>query len=421
MKKVKSLFTPKKLVIWIAIILLFFTLPTINKPAMSETQAIVTMLCLDKDEDKIKAVVTVLSPGQDKQAKYEVFSATGDTLASTVDSIALSIGKEMGFAQCEIMAIGEKLSEDNIMKTLDYMTRTKKVGTNAILTYFEGDIEEFAKSITTLAMEKSLKLEKIINFDKEYILAQDSNIESFYKGFFSDVSIGIMPKIELTGEQKSNAIEVSSSSGGSSSGGSTSSSGSASSGGSQEGSSGEKKYIVTNGSTVVFKHGKKYYELSPSEVQKVNLFTNSSDKGTLIVEGITDHVYDNAKVVVDILEKDSKIKVSFDGDTPVYSVDVNLIVFIEEVIQDEPTDKFLIRHQDFFTDALVEKLKEKVLSNLNEAVELCKSENMDIINLYKAFNRKQYKNFRAYLERVGIDNYLQGVRFDFNVEINNEY
>lgn len=156
-------------------------------------------------------------------------------------------------------------------------------------------------------------------------------------------------------------------------------------------------------------------------MQKVNLFTNSSDKGTLIVEGITDHVYDNAKVVVDILEKDSKIKVSFDGDTPVYSVDVNLIVFIEEVIQDEPTDKFLIRHQDFFTDALVEKLKEKVLSNLNEAVELCKSENMDIINLYKAFNRKQYKNFRAYLERVGIDNYLQGVRFDFNVEINNEY
>ena len=421
MNKIKSLFTPKKLVIWIAIIILFFTLPAINQPAMSETQAIVTMMCIDKEEDKIKAVVTVLSPGQDKQANYEVFSATGDTLASTVDSIALSIGKEMGFAQCQIMAIGEKLSEDNIMKTLDYMTRTKKVGTNAILTYFEGDIEEFAKAITTLALEKSLDLEKIINFDKEYILAEDSNIEAFYKGFFSDVSIGIMPKVELTSEQKSNAIEVSSSSGGSSGDSSSSSSGSSSSGDLQAGSSGGKKYIVTNGSTVVFKNGKKYFELSPNDVQKVNLFTNSSDKGTLIVEGVTDHVYDNAKVVVDILEKDSKIKVSFDDNTPVYTVDVSLIVFIDEVIQENPTDKFLIRQQDFFTDALVGKLEEKVLSNLNEAVELCKSKNMDIINVYKTFNRKQHKNFSAYLERVGIENYLQGVRFDFNVEINNEY
>lgn len=418
MKKVKSLFTPKKLVIWICIILLIFTLPTINKPAMSETQAIVTMLCIDKEEEKIKAVVTVLSPGQDKQAKYEVFSATGDTLASTVDSIALAIGKEMGFAQCEIMAIGEKLSEDNIMKTLDYMTRTKKVGKNAILTYFEGDIEEFAKSITMLAMEKSLKLEKIINFDKEYILAEDSNIESFYKGFFSDISIGIMPKVELTSEQKGNAIEVSSSGSSSSSSGSTG--GSASS---NEGSSGssDKKYIVTNGSTIVFKQGKKYYELSPSDVQKVNLFTNSSDKGTIIVEGVTDHIYDDAKVVVDILEKNSKIKVSFDGDTPVYSADVELIVFIDEVVQESPTDKFLVRNQDFFTEALIEKLKEKVLSSMNEAVNLIKEQNMDVLDIYKNFSRKQYKKFTEYLERVGMENYLQGVRFDFNVEINNEY
>ena len=298
------------------------------------------------------------------------------------------------------------------------MTRTKKVGKNAILTYFEGDIEEFAKSITTLAMEKSLKLEKIINFDKEYILAEDSNIESFYKGFFSDISIGIMPKVELTSEQKGNAIEVSSS--GSSSSSSGSSGGSASS---NEGSSGssDKKYIVTNGSTIVFKQGKKYYELSPSDVQKVNLFTNSSDKGTIIVEGVTDHIYDNAKVVVDILEKNSKIKVSFDGDTPVYSANVELIVFIDEVVQENPTDKFLVRNQDFFTEALIEKLKEKVLSSMNEAVNLIKEQNMDVLDIYKNFSRKQYKKFTEYLERVGMENYLQGVRFDFNVEINNEY
>ena len=156
-------------------------------------------------------------------------------------------------------------------------------------------------------------------------------------------------------------------------------------------------------------------------MQKVNLFTNSSDKGTIIVEGVTDHIYDDAKVVVDILEKNSKIKVSFDGDTPVYSADVELIVFIDEVVQENPTDKFLVRNQDFFTEALIEKLKEKVLSSMNEAVNLIKEQNMDVLDIYKNFSRKQYKKFTEYLERVGMENYLQGVRFDFNVEINNEY
>ncbi len=423
MNKVTSLFTPKKLVIWICIILLIFTLPTINQEAQSETQAIVTMLCIDKDEENVKAVVSVLSPGQDKQANYQVFSGTGDTLASAVDGIALAIGKDMGFAQCEIMAIGENITEDNIMKILDYMTRTKKVGKNAILTYFEGDILDFAKSITALSMEKSLKLDKIINFDKQYILADDSNIESFYKGFFSELSLGIMPKISLTNTETGNAIEVSS--GGGSNGASSSgqSSSSSKSGGESSSSSTGRngKYLVTDGSIVVFKNGKKYCELSPEEVRNVNIFTNSSKKGRIVVDHITDEVYNDAKVVVNIVEKDIKIKVGFDGDTPVFTANTEYTIFIDEVIQDEPTKKFLVRNQDFFTENLIEKLKEKVLENMDSAVNLCKEQKIDLLNCYENFYRKKYKQWTNYLDKVGLENYLDNVRYEFNVKIHNEY
>ena len=74
MKKLKTLFSPRKLVLWLSIIVLIFTLPTVNEPAMSQTDAIVTMLCVDKVEDKIKVAVTVLTPSQDKKANYQVFS-----------------------------------------------------------------------------------------------------------------------------------------------------------------------------------------------------------------------------------------------------------------------------------------------------------------------------------------------------------
>ena len=66
------------------------------------------------------------------------------------------------------------------MPTLDYMTRTKKVGRNTVLINFEGDIKDFASAVSNLNVEKSLRIEEIINFDKRYVLTKDSNVESFY-------------------------------------------------------------------------------------------------------------------------------------------------------------------------------------------------------------------------------------------------
>ena len=79
-KKLKSIFSPKKLVLWLSILILIFTVPAFNKSAMSQTQAIVTMLCVDKIDDKIKVAATVLTPSQDKKANFQVYSGEGETL-----------------------------------------------------------------------------------------------------------------------------------------------------------------------------------------------------------------------------------------------------------------------------------------------------------------------------------------------------
>ena len=411
-KKLKSIFSPKKLVLWLSILILIFTVPAFNKSAMSQTQAIVTMLCVDKVDDKIKVAATVLTPSQDKKANFQVYSGEGDTLGYAVDSISLAIGKEMGFAQCKIMALGENICKEGVMQALDYMTRTKKVGRNAVLVSFTGDIIDFTQAVANLNLEKSLRLDRIVSFDKRYILTQDSNIETFYIGYYSPISLGIMSKVKLGTNEEFNAIEVAGSDAGNAGG---SNSDMTSTGGGQE----DKKFIMNDGTVSLFKQGKHYIDMSLDEVKKANIFVNDAQKGTVVVDNVTDHIYSDAKVVVNILKKDISIEPSFNNDTPVYKTDVSLTVFIDEVIEENPSKRLLKRNQDFLTNALIEKIKEKMETDMREIVAYCQDYKIDLLGVYKHFYALENKKFEKYLDEKGED-YLSGIDYQINIKVKSE-
>ncbi len=412
MKKLKTIFSPRKIALWLFILLLVLTLPNANKPAMSQTSAIVTMMCVDEtDSGQIGVAVSVLSPSDGKTAKYDVYSGEGDTLGEAVSNIALAVGKDIGFAQCEILGIGDNLSESGVMKVLDFMTRTKKVGRNTTLINASGDSVDFVNAVTTLAMNKSLKIEKIINYDERYFAAADSNVETFYIGYYSDISLGIMPIIKLSTTEEKNAIEVSASS----------SQGTSQSNNASGESSEGKKYLVNDGSMCVFKKGKKYLEIDSDMVDKLNFFLNESEEGSIVVEGVSDHLYDNAKVTISIVKKSIKVKPIFDGDTPVYKSEIDLTVFVEEVGDNTPEVNMLKRNRDFITPELIKKIKEKVSEDMKEVETFSKVNKVDTIDAYMQFNTLKHKQFKKYLERVGIDNYLDGMRFETTINIRSEY
>lgn len=419
MKKLKSLFSAKKIAVYLICFLLILTLPNIDKPAMSQTEAIVTMMCVDKDGDKIKLSSTVLTPGQDKQANMQVFNGEGATVGEAVDSIALALGKEMSFAQCEIMALGDNLCDSGVMPILDYLTRTKKVGRNAILINCSGDISDFSQAVIDLSREKNLKLSDIINYDKRYILAEESNIELFYIGYFSDIGLGIMPQIKVTSDKEGNAIEIGS---GSSSG----SGGSGSSGGSDSGSSSSvgassKKYIINDGTTNVFKRGKRDLLLEPEMIKKLNLFLDINQKGNVLIKDITDELYDHATVVVDLLDKRIDIRVKFDGDTPKYNIKMDLTVSVEEVIDYHPDRDMLIRNQEYLTDTLVKRIEEHIISDMKSMVTYCQDNEVDLIDVYKHFYRRENKKWKTLLEQTGKEKYLDSVEFDYEVKVFSPY
>ena len=415
MKKLKTIFSPPKLVLWIAIIVLAFTAPQINGDAMSQSEIIVTMLFVDKTENEYGIAISMLSPGKEKDKNQQIYVGKGQTLSAAVDSISLAVGREMGFAQCEIMGLGNGICEEGVMQALDYMTRTKKVGRNAVLINFEGDITDFAKAVTDINTNKSLSLSDIINYDKRYLLSQDSNIESFYIGYFSQLALGIMPKISLIDEPTENAIEV----GGGSAGSSGSSTSTDSGGGS--GGGGQSKYLLNNGTTVVFKEGKKSLELTPDIMEKVNIFVNNDQKNSIVLTQVNDHVFKDATVVVDVVKKEIASEATFKDGVPIYKSDVVLTVSVEEVAEEKLTKSTLRRNQELLTDALVEKIKEKTKNNMLELVDFCKTNKTDLIGIYKRYYRFKYKQWQNYLEEVGEDNYLDNIKFEINIKVFSEF
>ena len=410
MRKLATLFSAKKIVLYLVCLLFILTVPNIDRPAMSQTEAIVTMMCVDKEDDKVKLASTILTPGQDKQANLQVFTGEGGSLGAAVDSIALALGKEMSFAQCEIMAIGDNLCDEGIMPTLDYLTRTKKVGRNAILINCSGDIKDFSQAMIDLNREKNLKLTDIVNYDKRYILAEESNIELFYIGYFSDIGLGIMPQIKVGDTEESNSIEVSGGLGNAS-----------------QSSSGEKsteqgkKYIVNDGTTSVFRNGKRDIQLDPELIKKLNLFLEVNQKGSVLIEDISDDLYNNATVVVDLIDKRIKIKTKFDGETPKYMVDMDLTVSVEEVIDMHPDKDMLIRNQEFLTPTLIQRIEDKIIEDMKEVVQYCRDNQVDLIEVYKNFYRKENQKWEILLKKTGKEKYLDSVEFDYKVKVFSPY
>ena len=410
MKKLKTIFSPRKYIVWIFLIILLITVPEITKPAMSRTEAIITMMSIDKVEEGIKISTAVITPSTEKTINYQVYSGVGATVGEAVENVSLSLGKSMGFAQCEIMAFGENLSKEGIMSSLDFMTRTRKVGRNAILVNFSGDVEEFQRAVVNLTIEKSISLEDVINFDKRYIPSADSNIHSFYKGYFSPISLGIMPKVQLLKQKDENTIELEKDS----TGGGTSNEPGSGTGGQT------KEYLLNNGTVCVFVHGKKFLELSPEQMKKLNLLSNVEQEGTLKVENVNDNLYNNTNIVLNIHDKKLSFSPKFENNKPVLNIKIELSVLVEEVDEENPNKSFLKRNKDFLTHALIEKTKNTVKSDVNEIIDFCKTNQVDLIGVYENFYRKQYKDFKKYYEE-NQEKYLNGIEYNISVKVSSSY
>ena len=420
MQKFKMMFSPRKMLIWVSILILIISFQYTNQPAQSQTQAIVTALAIDKTEENlIEVSAVILTPVQGSSTKRKAYSAEGMDITSAINNISLQLGKQIGFGQCDIMALGDNLCEENAMKALDYLNRTKRVGRNAVLINFSGKTEDFANCVVQLNDNMSLKVSEIINFNREYIVATETNIESFFKGYYGDLSLSIMPKIKVSETEEVNAVKIKVEDSGTSQSSSGDGGGtSPSSGGGQ----GKELYFANDGTTSVFRQGKKFAEISPDDVKYINLMQPENVLGTFVLEGVNSNLFNNARVVLDLTNKEMKYKLSFDNGKPKISYEIDLYIVLDEIIESEKTENLLHTENWFVDDSVVNGLKSKVQENLDKVVNKLKSQNIDMIEVYDKFYKFKNKKFTKFLNSLeNKQDFLKDVIFDYKITIHSSY
>jgi len=217
-----------------------------------------------------------------------------------------------------------------------------------------------------------------------------------------------MPQIKLTSEETPTAIQIPSKS-------------AHSSGNKSTNEQQDKKYLINDGTTCVFKEGKLNLVVSPENMKRVNIFLNDAQKGEITIYNVTDHLYNDATVVCNLIKKEINLKPSFKGDKPNYLAKLDLVIVVEEVDEKQPTNKFLRRNKDFVTPTVVEKLKQTVKTEMESIIEYCKENKVDLIGVYRNFYHREHKKFKEYVESVGLDNYLNNVDYQIDISVTTEY
>ncbi len=417
MQKFKKLFSPRKMVIWVSILVLVISFQYTNQPAQSQTQAIATALAVEQTEDNmIEVSAVILTPIPASTSKRKAYTAKGYDITNAINNISLQVGKQIGFGQCDIMAVGDKLCETNALKALDYLTRTKRVGRNAVLLNFSGKTEDFANCVVQINDSLSLKVSEIINFNREYITATETNIESFFKGYYGDLGVSTMPKIKISDMESDNAIPIKVEEASSSQSDTSGSGGSSSGGGSKE------LYFTNDGTTSIFRDGKKFTELKPEDVKYVNLLQPENVLGTFILENVNSNLFNDARVVIDLTNKEMEYKLSFENGKPKIKYDIELYIMIDEIIEAEKTENLLHTENWFVDDSVVNALQSKVKENLDRVVKNLKEQNIDIIELYDKFYKFKNEKFTKFLSSLENEkDFLKDVIFDYKITIHSSY
>ena len=430
-------FVKHNLALIILIVMAVLFLPTVvSKDAESESDAIVTAIGVDRQQNNYQLSLQVLvpTPASQYNQKLSVVTDKGEDISTTISKIQLRLGKEIGLSHCKVFVFSSDVAKEGLTQVFDYIFRAKSNTQNIVLIHTPDSAKDFLTNSSDLENNLYFSIRNRGSFNENYLIGDQTTLGSYYTDYLGPVKTSLIATVELLDEKQASGDSSSSGGGGTSSSGAsssgsgdTSSNESASGGDSanesatQGGSSGgqQKKVIVNRGKLLVVKDGKTALELTPQQSQMINWFNDKAQTGTMVIQNVTQQgLFDNANVGVQIDQKKSTITTTFDKGMPTLTLSVKLYVRTVEINQTDYTGNSYKSNSVNVTEHLKQLIKQKVTTQAESAFELCKDNKVDLIKVYETFNKYNNKKFKQYLN--GLDNkqdYLNQIALKVKVEV----
>lgn len=433
----KKIFRFKTFYVLLVLCLLFLP-TTLYMPSQAQSRAIVTAVGIDKtDNNKFEVTLALITPKSGGQVAggNMIKSGVGDTVAIAMQLLSINLGKTIGLQHCSFIIVSDKVFEDDIAKVLDYFIRTNNLTADANLINSPKSAKNLIEQGASSSASSIATLNDIIQFNNEYLYGEAITIYEFYNRYFSNAGSVFVPIVEIEG-QENIKDEISSGNSNESDEGSNTSSGSSNTSSSNDensntsssnsattsSSGGESKTnsskLTSNGKCAIIKKGKKVRELTETERIALNILSLGDAKGVIGIKNFSEGSIIDADIVVQMVEKKSKIKAKFENGKPIVTFDISLTVKLDEIVVDYENVDILSGVTSFMSNKMKDAFKDTINKSVFELINNMKTYKTDILFVYDNINRFHHKKLQNYINSLeDKSDYLSQIEFKTDIKI----
>ena len=395
MKKIIKTLTKHPILIVLIIILLFYfpSALALAPEGIKRQHAATVGIDLVGDKVEVSLLSYFSTESQGFQENYLFVSAIGDNVPSAIRQIEINSGRDVALTHTTVIVVSELLAQSGLEKYLDYFYRDDTVSNNAHLICAKGTAKEVLKYEQQIVNSINVGLEELSLYNSQSVLFTDINLESFYKGYFSQVNASIVGLLEIADTVKTESEGGSGGElGGSSSGGSGGENGSS---GSSSGASSSPTdlQIKSFDEVLVLKGGKASFELSREDIKGMN-YLNPRASGVIFeVKSINDDFYDNVDITFRVERNAVKRKGYFENGLPVFEANILMQVSIDELKADVLKKDYYSNRENLFTKAVINAIESEIKERIAGVFEKCKENRVDVLGIFSVLHEQEYGKF----------------------------
>ena len=418
MKKVIDAVKKYPFILILVLILVAFTPYSLFSPGQSRKRAVVIAIGLDKIEDEyeISFLTFIPSPNQEFQQANSVVSGKGSSVSEAVLDAQLTLGKDIGLSHAKTTVVNEKMLEEDVSSSLDYLMRVVSLPENTV----------FICTNTTA---------------KQLLMATNS-LEKNLGGYYSPTKASLIGYIEhikdssqseqgggqnQSGSQGSGDSQKSSQTSSSQDGqqgtsdSSEQNSSAVSSGQSenekQRGSLQGQSEILNKGDAVLLRDGQKVALLDVDNLNSINLLSTKRSLDSITITDV--ETEDGKKVDMTFMVKNKvvSIKTDFQNNIPLFVANINLGVQLSEIDTKAQKVKQNVQNTQI-TEEIAQKLEQKIKAEFAKVLQILRENKADVLGVYDHFfaeNRKEFLSFLSSLDHP--EDFLSHVVFMLNLKV----
>lgn len=408
-------------IIFVMILILVLFLPAgLSAPPEGLDFIHATSIGIDESEEGIEVSILafVITPSKNYSESFYFLSAKAQNPAEAVELIAHSVGKRVVLAHAGVVVLGNEFAKNGVIEELNYLFRSHTIANDVFLITTNVTAKEFLQAEQKLITDAGIRLEEVGVYNQKNSFFNDINLDSFYKGYFSESKTSVTAYMELLSESQSSQSFAT----GESSSGSESQSGENQKGGSSGSQkTQEKKFIQNLSRASVFYDGKLKTVLSEEETKGINWTSTALHDVKITIDNVNDENFSNAQLVYKVENVSINKKGYFVRGVPVVEYNVLLIVDIDEVVSEvgDITNN-ITSGKTYLTSTVKKKIESQVKKEFSKGLNNLIINSTDALDALKILQKGSFSQTKKWLDSLNIEyqkDYLRFIDFRMSVSI----